>query len=72
MEKSEIIEDLVKAIVIIMVVNCLLVMVDNIGELLDGNTLRALLYVSVGISIYHLIVKKYLFKNKSKKLSSRV
>lgn len=71
MEKTEIIEDLVKAIVIILIVNSLLVMVDDIGELLDGNTLRALLYVSVGITIYHLIVKKFLFK-KTKKLSTRV
>lgn len=72
-----IITDLVKAITIIFVGNCLLVMVDNKGELLDGNTLKTLLYVCLGITIYHLVVKKYIItklckNNKKKKLSTRV
>lgn len=70
MQTSDIIEDLIKAITIIFVGNCLLVMVDNKGELLDGNTLKTLLYVCLGITIYHLVIKKFIItkiSNKKKK-----
>lgn len=72
MQLTGIIEDLVKAITIILVGNCLLVMVENKGELLDGNTLKALLYICLGITVYHLIVKKIIDTKNNKKLSTRV
>jgi len=56
--------DLVKFLTLIIVVHLLSYAIDNDDQLFSEKILKKLLYVTLGIIIYNLIVKKWLIPKK--------
>lgn len=57
-EATDMFEDIMKFLTIIFIIHILLFAVDDYGDLLSEFTLKILLYVTISLVIYHLIVKK--------------
>lgn len=66
--------DIIKFLTIAIIVHLLMYSVDNYGNLFDEDILKILLYITIGILVYYLIVKKMSNKlflhNKQQKLTS--
>lgn len=69
-------DDILKFLTIVIIIHLLLYSVDDQGELFDENTLKKFLYLTIGVIIYHLIIKKIitdkLFTQTSKKNNTTV
>jgi len=50
--------DIIKFLTIATIVHLLMFSVDNYGDLFDENILKILLYITIGILVYYLIIKK--------------
>lgn len=57
-EATDMFEDIMKFLTIIFIIHVLLFAVDDYGDLLSEFTLKILLYVTIALVIYHLIIKK--------------
>lgn len=55
--------DITKFLTIAIIVHLLLYAVDEYGELFDETILKLLLYLTFGIVIYHLIIRKQVDKH---------
>lgn len=56
-------DDVLRFLTIAVVIHLLIFSVDNQGNLFDEDSLKKFLYLTIGVVIYHLIIKK-LIKNK--------
>jgi hypothetical protein len=65
-EAIEMFEDIMKFLTVIFIVHILLFAVDDQGDLLGEFALKILLYVTIALIIYHLIIKKIINKLTSK------
>ena len=60
-------EDIFKLLTYLMVVHLMVVVVDNKGEIFDDNLLRKLLYSSIAMVIYHMVIRKVFFSKKGQR-----
>lgn len=63
----ELIDDVGRSVIQILVVHLLSHFFDNEGKLLSEKILKKLLYVVFAMILYHVIVKKMIIKNKKSK-----
>lgn len=59
-EATEMFEDIVKFLTIVVIIHLLLFAVDDYGDLLSEFSLKIFLYVTLSLVIYHLIFRKIL------------
>ena len=63
-------EDIVKYVSIILIVHFLLYAVDERAQLFDEFIIKLLIYVTIGLITYHMVIKKFVTKkDKSSQLS---
>lgn len=55
-------EDIVKYVSIIFIVHFLLYTIDDRGQLFDEFVVKLLIYVTIGLVIYHMIIKQFIEK----------
>lgn len=51
--------DIMKFLTIIIIVHLLLCVTDDYDALFDEKTLKIILYVTLGVVVYHFIIKKF-------------
>jgi len=75
-EASNMWSDITKFLTVAIIIHLLLYAVDDYGELFDETVLKLLLYTTMGLVIYHLIIKKsidkYLNKEEVKEVKKEV
>lgn len=57
-EVSSLVNDTLKILTMIVVYNILTYAIDNNSELFDENTLKLMLYLTIGIIIYHVVITR--------------
>jgi len=63
---DELINDVAKALCQMLVAHVFASVIDNEGELFSQKMLSRTLYILIGLFLYHVIIKKIIFKNKTK------
>jgi hypothetical protein len=61
-EAVDMFEDIIKFLTVIFIIHVLLFAVDDQGDLLSEFSLKILLYVTIALIIYHLIIRKIIVK----------
>lgn len=51
--------DIIKILTIAVIIHILLCLTDDYGDLFDEKTLKIFLYLTLGIVIYYLIIKRF-------------
>lgn len=57
-ETSLMINDILKILTVIIIYNLMICIIDNEGDFLDENTLKLMLYITVGMIIYYVVVSR--------------
>ena len=52
-------DDIIKFLTVVIIVHLLLCITDDYDTLFDEKALKVFLYITLGVIIYHLVVKKF-------------
>lgn len=63
-ELEELINDVGKAVMQILIVHFFSNIIDGEGELFSEKFLKRTIYIIIAILVYHLLIKKYILKRK--------
>jgi preprotein translocase subunit SecG len=65
-EIEELINDVAKALCQLITAHIFSSLIDSDGELFSQKMLSRTLYIVIGLFLYHIVIKKYIFKKRTK------